>query len=453
MKKQSDRILGLILACFLCSGTVLSVQAEEVTHAWDEETRIDTLRRKVVSAVNVYTDGKAEDITHEEGILEDVYYDILRVNPSEHTHVQIDYCETPQYLDELADMETLDRGYLYAGGINGGYFSMEEGNYGQPVGAVRRNNEWTCWGPIKNTPAYGNGFATAYITDGQMKLRYHGWAWGQWNGDDLWHWSSGYRINEDYAISGSYTYFADGRQQDITGGAYGDINYRTYGRALTILAQKADRQFLLITIYGTLGEETVLSFLTDLKVHDAIRMDGGGSTQMVYESSLVKETEPELADTAFSEPLAEEEDPIGMVSVHVDKLRVRSAPRTTGTARGYAENGERYRVFETENDGTYTWYRIGRNRWIAGTDEWVEYETAEEVRARSDAQKELQVTVNVDHLNIRSRPSISASLKGQAVKGHTYTAMEEKTAYGYTWYRIGEDSWIAGTDEWVSVKD
>ena len=83
----------------------------------------------------------------------------------------------------------------------------------------------------------------------------------------------------------------------------------------------------------------------------------------------------------------------------------------------------------------------------------MEYETAEEVRARSDAQKELQVTVNVDHLNIRSRPSISASLKGQAVKGHTYTAMEEKTAYGYTWYRIGEDSWIAGTDEWVSVKD
>ena len=153
---------GAVLAVVM-SG-VLPVRAEEVTYAWDENTRVHTLRRKVATSIDIYTDGKSEDITHEEGVLDDVLYDILRVTPSEHTHVQIDYNEEPQYLDELADQSVLDSGLLYAGGINAGYFSNSGDRYGQPVGAVRRHNAWTYWYGTENTPAYGNGFATAYIT-------------------------------------------------------------------------------------------------------------------------------------------------------------------------------------------------------------------------------------------------------------------------------------------------
>ena len=426
------------------------VYAREITYSWDEETRTETLRRKVPTAINVYTDGTAEDITHEEGELDGVIYDILRVNPSEHTRVQVDYNEVPQDLDQLSDPEILDQGFLYAGGINGGYFSTATSNYGQPVGAVRRNNEWTAWYRIKNTPAYGNGFATAYIDHGNLALEYHGWADCKWNGDDLWDWQNGYKIDAEYAISGSYTWFKDGVRQDITGGAHGGIDYRTYGRAVTILAQKKDRQFLLITIFGSLDDQTIGDFLERLDVYNALRLDGGGSTQMVYETDLVKEYDPELSDTKITEAKEEEPEAIGYVSVHVDQLRVRSRARTDSAARGYAENGETYRVFEITEDNDYTWYRIGRNRWIAGTDEWVSYQDAEEKAALDDEVKKMKVTVLVDNLNIRSGPGISSPIVGKAVNGKTYDASEKKNAYGYVWYCIGENEWIADSGSWVN---
>lgn len=450
MKKHCSCFL---LVSVIISALVLPVRADEVTYAWDEDTRVPTLRRKIATAINIYTDDQSGDITHEEGIIDGVIYDILRVNPSVHTRVQVDYCEEPQYLDQLTDQEILDEGFLYAGGINAGYFSAGGNNYGQPVGAVRRHNEWTKWYEVGNTPAYGNGFVTAYINGDDLELKYHGWSMGKWNGDDLWNWRTGYSIDSDYAVSGSYTWFADGKEQDLTGGAYGDVNYRTYGRAVTILAQKEDKQYLLITIFGSLGEDTILSFLSSLNVYDAIRMDGGGSTQMVYETSLVTEVSPELSDTAFTEEdLDESEDLIGYATVNVDSLRVRSAPKTSSAQKGFAENGERYQVYETKEDGDYTWYRIGQRRWITGTDEWVSYETLEEAEEETISSEPVKVTVLVDNLNIRSDASISALIVGKAENGKEYTASETKSAYGYTWYRIGENEWIAGNDGWVAVR-
>ena len=454
MKKTIRRLIRVGFAIgVLFSSAEIRIDAEEVTYSWDEDTRVPSLRRKVATAINVYTDGASEDITHEEGVIDGVIYDILRVTPTEHTKVQVDYNEQPQYLDQLTDSETLDNGYLYAGGINAGYFSTSDSNYGMPTGAVRRNNEWTNWHEIKNTPAYGNGFVTAYINDDDLSLKYHGWASGKWNGDDSWNWRTGYSIDSEYAVSGSYTYFVDGIQQDITNGTFGDINYRTYGRAVTILAQKENKQFLLITIYGSLDEETIVDFLTSLDVYNAIRMDGGGSTQMVYETTLVKEIQPELINTKLSEEMNDNTEVIGYVTVNVDQLRVRSGARTSSLARGYAENGERYQVYETAEDGTYTWYRIGNRRWIAGKDDWVEYQEIEQTDNQSDSVHELTVRVNVDNLNIRSDASISAPIVGKAVNGKEYTSSETKEAYGYTWYCVGENQWIASTDDWVSVKE
>ena len=34
----------------------------------------------------------------------------------------------------------------------------------------------------------------------------------------------------------------------------------------------------------------------------------------------------------------------------------------------------------------------------------------------------------------------------------TYTAYETTQAQGYTWYRIGEDQWIAGNPDWIRVE-
>ena len=116
-------------------------------------------------------------------------------------------------------------------------------------------------------------------------------------------------------------------------------------------------------------------------------------------------------------------------------------------------NGERYQVYEIQKDSQYTWYRIGEYRWIAGTKQWVDYETTEEAKNANDVVQTVQVTVNVGNLNIRKTPSVSAGIIGTAVEGKTYTSTEQVTAYGYTWYKIGNNQWIASKDNWVSILD
>ena len=445
--------LSAVTALFI-SG--MPVHAEEVQNAWDEETRVHVLRRRVATAINVYTDGTSQDVTHEEGIFDDVVYDILRVNPSEHTFLQVDFGETPGYVNELKDEETIAKGYRYAGGINAGYFITGEDQYGRPVGAVRRHNSWVNWYDDTCVPAYGSGFATAYIDGSEMELKYHGWQNGHWAGDSAWQWWTGYTMDADYAVSGSFTYFADGIEQDITRGDYGDINYRTYGRAVTILAQKPDQQYLLITLYGSVEESRIADFLRELGVQDAIRLDGGGSTQMVYETDLVVNRDPQITGTASDEIEQNVTDPIGYATVKVDKLRVRRTHRTTSAVRGEATNGERYQVYETFEDDSYTWYRIGTNRWIAGTDEWVDYEPIRMIESPegnpAGEPQTMRVIVLVDNLNIRTGAGLSAAVVSKAENGKTYTAYETKQTQGYTWYRIGDNQWIAGNPDWIRVE-
>ena len=454
-RQRTIRTAGRMLAIAAVSLSLIPVHAEEVQNAWDEESRVHVLRRRVATAINVYTDGTSQDITHEEGILDDVVYDILRVDPTEHTFLQVDFSETPGFVNELKDEETIARGYHYAGGINAGYFITDESQYGRPVGGVRRHNEWVNWYNDKCVPAYGNGFATAYIDGKEMELKYHGWQYGKWAGDTAWQWFTGYTMDSEYAVSGSFTYFADGKEQDITNGQYGDINYRTYGRAVTILAQKPDKQYLLITLYGSVAEDRIADFLRELGVEDAIRMDGGGSTQMVYETDLVKNVSPQIASTASDEIENTVSDPIGYVTVHVDRLRVRRTHSTTSAVRGEATNGERYQVYETYEDDDYTWYRIGTNRWIAGTDEWTSYEAISLIEADPAADapaKTMELTVIVDNLNIRSGAGLNEPIVSKAVNGKTYTAQETVQAQGYTWYRIGENQWIAGNPDWIRTE-
>lgn len=60
------------------------------------------------------------------------------------------------------------------------------------------------------------------------------------------------------------------------------------------------------------------------------------------------------------------------------------------------------------------------------------------------------VTVKVDNLNIRITPSTAAEKKGKAEKSKTYDVYEIYESEGYTWYRIGEESWVADNGSWLS---
>ena len=64
------------------------------------------------------------------------------------------------------------------------------------------------------------------------------------------------------------------------------------------------------------------------------------------------------------------------------------------------------------------------------------------------------ITSKVNHLNIRSIASKQGDAVGQLSEGDRRTAYEKKESEGYTWYRIGENEWIAdGNGDWVSLED
>ena len=461
-------LLGLVLTHF-----VSPIYAEEVVMGWDEEEKTYALQRKVSTAINIYTkNGTKPNATHEQGMIDGVEYDILRVTPNENTILQVDYSETPKALNTLIDQEIINKGYTYAGGINAGYFANGSYEYGRPVGALRRHHAWTTWHGEENVPAYGSGFATAYITGTTMTLRYHGWQNGDWHGDDLWTWWSGYRVNAEYGISGSFTYYANGIQQDITHGDYGGVNYHTIGRAVTILAQKPNKQYLLITLYGSVSESRITSFLGELGVSEALRLDGGLSTQMVYDDKLIDDVKPELAYTEITEEMIREKaNTKGKVTVKVDGLIIRSEASTASQRIGNVKNGKTYPVYEQKENGGYTWYRIGQGRWIAGKPEWVTYKESSQTTTQNDSPNiqvtpspqvnsstttittKGKVTVNVDELNIRSTFSTYGSRVGKAENGKTYDVFDSYYNQGYTWYKIGDNQWIAGKKEWVTYED
>lgn len=64
-----------------------------------------------------------------------------------------------------------------------------------------------------------------------------------------------------------------------------------------------------------------------------------------------------------------------------------------------------------------------------------------------------EVTVNVDGLNIRRAPTVSASATGKAQNGKTYPVYSVTENGGYTWYQISETEYIADDGTWVTYRE
>ncbi|MBR4445245.1 MAG: zinc-ribbon domain-containing protein [Solobacterium sp.] len=90
---------------------------------------------------------------------------------------------------------------------------------------------------------------------------------------------------------------------------------------------------------------------------------------------------PEPETPAFIEETARPEmttDPsalgnaVGTIRVKVTKLRIRSGPATSSELIADAREGATYTYYATEEGEGYTWYRIGKDQWVADQGEWLE---------------------------------------------------------------------------------
>lgn len=284
------------LTAIICTGLVmvlshtLTVKAELIRKAWGQgssNTYILGLNNAVGSAINVYTlKGTEASVIHHTGNYNGINYDMLEVTPSETTFIKMDYMGHAEWLNDIYDWGLVSEGYVRVGGINANYYSwITNPNYGQPVGGLRMAGKWTDFQGEPNLPEYGSGYVTAYWErTGLMKLVYSGEdavnSTG-WIGD---------KVESENAVSGSYTYIVNGERKDLTDG-YGWYAYHSNDYAFCCLAQREDGTYYLITFWNGFRDQNVQDFLLSLDAYNAIRLDGGTSTSMVYEDEYVKEAE------------------------------------------------------------------------------------------------------------------------------------------------------------------
>ena len=163
-----------------------------------------------------------------------------------------------------------------------------------------------------------------------------------------------------------------------------------------------------------------------------------------------------------NETPAPAEKAIGKVKVLVNKLTVRTGVTAADENLGYAENGKTYEVYEMKNSGSYTWYRIGQNKWIADNGSWCAFttnnptgtdvKTVDEITGGANTRISGAggtVRVNVNGLRVRTNHSASAPVVGNVTNGKSYPV------YGvyrddpeYDWVLVGTDRWIATDKSW-----
>lgn len=288
MKKTVRTIAVLGTALLTAIPCTLTADAEMITKAWGQgssNTYILGLNNAVGSAINVYTlQGSEPSIIHHTGNYNGINYDMLEVKPSETTFLKMDYMGHAEWLNDIYDWGMVSEGYVRAGGINANYYSwITNPNYGQPVGGLRMAGKWTSFQGEPNLPDYGSGYVTAYWDrTGLMRLVYSG---EDAINDTGW---IGEKVESECAVSGSYTYIVDGERKDLTGG-YGWYAYHSNDYAFCCLAQKEDGTYFLITFWNGMRDESVQDFLLSMDVYNAIRLDGGTSTSMCYEDTLLSD--------------------------------------------------------------------------------------------------------------------------------------------------------------------
>ena len=143
-------------------------------------------------------------------------------------------------------------------------------------------------------------------------------------------------------------------------------------------------------------------------------------------------------------------EPIGSVTVLVNALRVRSAPNTSGSELGKTTKGETFRVYAVSQAEGYTWYRIGKDAWIA--DKNGDY--ASFSKDTSPTSWDLDASIGMveiltDSVQMSIAPSTRAEKTVWTAKGDQYWVYEisyAEYAEGYLWYRIGPDAWVADKD-------
>ena len=145
------------------------------------------------------------------------------------------------------------------------------------------------------------------------------------------------------------------------------------------------------------------------------------------------------------------------IVITIESLNLRAKPSVNSSKIGSVKEGEIYTVLEQKHDSKYTWYKIETNHKITGyvsageLHEYVEFLPAGSGDAQSNARNESisQIKINTEHINIREKTSLKASMVGKVYQDEIYDVKSINFKEEYVWYGITTSF---GTNGFVATK-
>ena len=131
---------------------------------------------------------------------------------------------------------------------------------------------------------------------------------------------------------------------------------------------------------------------------------------------------------------------IGTAVVKVNKLNIRSWGSTNAEKVGQCNTGDTFTVYEITSDSKYTWYRIGKDRWIADKDgQYVHFhEGSNDTSANNYTDSELCAKAKKYYLKVHGQEPPIAKVEGyngNEVTIHLYEILDNHMAT-WDWYYI-----------------
>ncbi len=153
------------------------------------------------------------------------------------------------------------------------------------------------------------------------------------------------------------------------------------GECLQIATGHCDSIYVAVPVDGTvrIARGSVYSFYQFRNPVSERMTDDEWRSRIAYTSSASKPEKPEWQESFRDETERIRRDEngnayIGTAMVRAENLNIREEPDENAAKAGKTEQYEYYNVYETTENGGYTWYRIGERMWIADKDgEWVYY--------------------------------------------------------------------------------
>ena len=101
--------------------------------------------------------------------------------------------------------------------------------------------------------------------------------------------------------------------------------------------------------------------------------------------------------------------------------------------------------------GAHLHFEVWKNNVRINPYEYLNKDLFESIEIILRDENKNQLKVNVDDLRIREDASINSKILGVALLNGIYNYYETKENDGYTWYRIGDNKWLAANDDWIII--